>query len=289
MLRGMAVWFMGWCLIMFFGHLRNAHAESPLEILDVRHVDAGEIARVLAPQFPTLRITVAVNRNALIVSGPAAEIERLRAILPALDVAPRTVRLTARLMELSETAVKDLGLQGPGFVPLVIREGNGGLARTGIVLPLRLRTLVERGEARATDAVSVTTLSGEVGVLRFGAQFPFAAGPGGVAAVQTGVEVLVRPRALPSGEVRLEFFPRSASPAGITPQGLPITTVREAGVVIVVRSGETAVVGGMDETRFETVRLGPVRTREAGRRTRWVILVTPEVLDSVDPPPAPAR
>ncbi|MFT7461864.1 MAG: type IV pilus assembly protein PilQ [Pseudohongiellaceae bacterium] len=110
--------------------------------------------------------------------------------------------------------------------------------------------------------------------------------------LETGTRLVFRPFITPGGLVRLEIHPED-SDGGINANGLPFKTTAEITTNVVVRSGETVVVGGLFRDRQQTVEnnvpwLGslPVlgwlfrSSAETTIREEIIILITPKIMES---------
>lgn len=268
-------------------------AEATYEIIQIEHTDAAEIAKIIVPQFPNLTITVAGNKNALVVSGPSSEIARLKSILPFLDVAPQQVKITAKLSELSEKAVKDLGIEWPGAVSttLVEKEGSNtafrAFSRSNIVIPATIHFLEQKGEMSTTETATISILTGNTGVIRFQKLIPITVLKGrtpygdiveGSALLPVGLELIVYPRVFPDNKIQLKIIPSTGEVTGATPSGSSVPIVKGASTEIMARSGETVVIGSVDQSQMGVLRSSGGNTRKQTGKTHLVILVTSELL-----------
>jgi len=67
-------------------------------------------------------ITVAGNRNAIVVQGLADRVERIAELVNILDAAPKQVMIDAKLVELSETDLEELGFNWSMFQNMNIAD-----------------------------------------------------------------------------------------------------------------------------------------------------------------------
>jgi type II secretory pathway component GspD/PulD (secretin) len=110
--------------------------------------------------------------------------------------------------------------------------------------------------------------------------------------LETGTQLLFRPFIGPDGMIRLELHPED-SDGGINERGLPFEETAELTTNILVRDGQTVVIGGLFRERTETTErkipfLGDIpfagalfrSTVDVTLREELVILLTPHVLDA---------
>jgi len=109
--------------------------------------------------------------------------------------------------------------------------------------------------------------------------------------IETGTRLLFRPFVGDDGWIRLEVHPED-SDGGVTEEGLPFKETAEVTTNILVRSGETIVIGGLFRERTETtLRKVPLLAeiplagklfqskRDVTKREELIIVLTPRLVD----------
>lgn len=277
--------------LLFLLHTNVGFTQALYEIFQIEHTEAAEIAGIVIPQFPNLTITVAKNKNALIVSGPSSDMARLKAILLLLDAAPQQVKITFRLSEISETAVKELGIELPLAVSTTFQEKEGvnaafrGFRKNNIVIPATFHLLEQKGEMLTVETATISVLTGNKGVIRFQKLMPITVlrertPYGGIiegsALLTAGLELTVYPRVFPDGKIQLKLISGTGQINRQTQSGIPTTEHKGASTEIVVRSGETVVAGSVEQSQIKVVR-SQGNTRKQISKTYLIVIVTPEL------------
>jgi type II secretory pathway component GspD/PulD (secretin) len=125
--------------------------------------------------------------------------------------------------------------------------------------------------------------------------------------LETGTRLIFRPFIMSDDLVRLEIHPEDSN-GGISSEGLPFKETTEVTTNVVIRSGETVVIGGLFRNRKSTLTrkvpflgdlwlIGQIfrSTDERMRREEIIVVLTPRIVDplaatvlAVDPQGGPA-
>lgn len=119
-------------------------------------------------------------------------------------------------------------------------------------LDLRLSYAENEQLARVVSRPSVTVLDNRTARIIQGSRIPFLSSSSEGSNVQfqeAGIEISVTPQITNDGSVILEVSTRSNEPGGESVGGNPIINIREASTNMLVKSGRTAVLGGVFKTR----------------------------------------
>ncbi|MDU2063518.1 MAG: type II and III secretion system protein [Sporomusaceae bacterium] len=116
---------------------------ASLKTIKLEHVMADDLKKSLAGAAEGLKAKVDIDpvSNSLLISGPIAGVERLTDMVAKLDVAVQQVELEAKVLSISKSATKDLGIDwkwdatpktydytAPTYT--VTTDNNGNLVRT---------------------------------------------------------------------------------------------------------------------------------------------------------------
>lgn len=118
-------------------------------------------------------------------------------------------------------------------------------------LDLRLSYAENEQMARIVSRPSITVLDNETARIIQGSRIPFLSSSSEGSNVQfqeAGIEISVSPQITNDGAVILEVQTRSNEPGGESVGGNPIINIREAQTNMLVKSGRTAVLGGVFKT-----------------------------------------
>lgn len=290
---------------------------------------ATTLTTLLGASAPDLRVVVPPNSTMLAISGSPASIRAAIDLLRQLDVPSTQVVLDTAVYEIDENAARNVGLQLPnGAVTTTFSEVTPGgqfaspspnvgiqaLSRTPINFTAQINLLLSNGKGRVLANPRVTTVSGRVATIRAGDNIPFVqtnSSPIGgtisqtVLTFQTGVTLDITPIVESDGRVSVTLHPIVNTLTGITQQGVPLISSREAQTTVDLRDGETVVIGGLiQENTVSTVSKIPGvgdlplvgglfrNSSRTTTRSELVIIVTPHVVAAGAAPaigsPAPA-
>lgn len=118
-------------------------------------------------------------------------------------------------------------------------------------LDLRLSYAENEQLARVVSRPSITVLDNRTARIIQGSRIPFLSSSSEGSNVQfqeAGIEISVTPQITNDGSVILEVATRSNEPGGESVGGNPIINIREASTNMLVKSGRTAVLGGVFKT-----------------------------------------
>jgi Flp pilus assembly secretin CpaC len=277
---------------------------------------AGTLTAVLGQQMPDLKIVVPPNQTVVVISGSPATLRAAKDLLAKIDTPATQLVLDTGVYEVDENAAKNIGLEIPGAVisttfteispqssvfgtPLP-KVGPQPLTRTPISFTAQLNFLLNNGSARVLANPRVTTISGRAATIRAGDNIPFVqtntSAIGGtvsqtVLTFQTGVTLDITPIANPDGLVSVTLHPIVNTLTGITQQGVPQISSREAQTTVDLRDNETVVIGGLiQENSVTTISRIPglssipligglfKNNSTTSSRSELIIVVTPHVI-----------
>jgi general secretion pathway protein D len=252
--------------------------------------------------------------NAIILTGTPDIVERLKAKIAKIDVPLASVELETQIVELTDTAAKDIGID---FAP----SGNGEVASAtyaiknlttgqGSVgtLSAAVYAQIQKGQGRTIARPRITALDGTSAQIITGNQIPIIntvtlSGVSGstqqVQYISVGVSLQIQPRINSDGFVTSHIFSQVSSVTGYQ-QGNPTLSQREASTSATVRDGDSFVIGGLlQQNEISNVSKLPgfgdipligglfhVR-HDSSQNTNLYIIVTPHVVkNGSNPPPA---
>lgn len=225
-----------------------------------------------------------INRlNALLVRGTEEDLKRVEQFLKKADKPIPQVQISARIVEVSTTALRDLGLQwGFGFsqsetpynFPYSYNlSGNVDLGFSGSVtsgppagtiaatllnrsqtftLNVQLSALESSGLVKIVSNPKVITMDNKEAEISQGYEIPYSTYSGNygtnVEFKDAKLKLTVTPHITSKGDIILDVEVDKDSPdfAHLTPDGLPIQT-RSIKTRIRLQNGETLAIGGIYE------------------------------------------
>lgn len=228
------------------------------------------------------------------------------------------VMLKVRLAELSRDAVRKMGVNMQGniydfFVRTAFGGAGGNLFYNGTFsegdFNVAIHALEQHGYLKILAQPNLVTLSGRTASFLAGGEFavPTIVGLDGVGAATTqfrgfGAQLSFTPTILDKDRIRLQVNPEfSALNAANAVNGIPGLDTRAASTTVDLREGQVLAIAGLiQDTQGGNVEqlpyfgsmplIGPLFAAKSVARTETelIIIVTPEIVSSVDPKDAPA-
>ncbi|MBN1865950.1 hypothetical protein JW916_01540 [Candidatus Sumerlaeota bacterium] len=181
-----------------------------------------------------------------------------------------------------------------------VSTGEAGLLWSAIWKDKRasLAALASKGKVETLAEPDILALDGEKASMIVGDKLgykTFSRADDGttfenVQFLDVGTQIEVTPRIAADGLIRLEILPKVSS--GNIQDGVPLENTAEVATTMLVRDGETVVIGGLIDTRKERVRsqvpfLGDIpvlgllfgKNNWVNRKTELVILITPHIVE----------
>ena len=215
---------------------------------------------------------IAVDRrlNAIVLSGTAEVVAALKTIIDKLDIPVPSVILETQIVELSDTAARNIGLDfspdGSGIVVNATRGSSttgttggtgltiqtGQMAQASATLSAALYAQVSEGNGRVIAKPRILAQSGQQASILTGDAIPVftqvvAANVGTASQVNyinVGVNLQIQPRVSSDGFVTSHIYSEVSSVTGFT-NGAPQISQRTASTSATVRDGESFIIGGL--------------------------------------------
>ena len=257
-------------------------SELTTEIFSPSYVNSGQLREVLTPFLsPEGRIQLfkdgSVNSqkpHLLIITDLPENIEIVRNLIDKLDTETRQVLIQAKIVETSLSDNETMGVDwsiGATLTGSPFKFGSeyasGGNVKFGTLSLDQFNAVLERlsqtGNTNLLSDTSLATVDGETATIHVGESIPVGVntigtgGSGGVSFgttgfedVRVGVQLQVTPHILNDETIHMDVSPQISSVKGFTSLGggvsqAPITSERMATTNILVRDGETLVIGGL--------------------------------------------
>lgn len=249
--------------------------------------------------------TVGVDRrlNAIVLTGSQAEVARLQRKIALLDVPLPTVILETSIVELTDSAARDVGIDftnNGGPIASVSTEYKQGQTNAyDVTLQASVFAQVRHGNGKIIARPRVVAQNGETAQILTGDALPIVTSiaVSGVNAlsqqvqyVNVGVNLQILPRIASDGYVTSHIFSEVSSVTGYQ-QGYPTLSQREATTSARVKDGQSFVIGGLlqqDDIRnySKVPGLGDLPLigglfrlkHETAQNTNLYIIVTPHIL-----------
>lgn len=278
-----------------------------------------EIARVkqIVVSFLPDRILSLAKRTDSVQSAKKDDFELLLTVnsKPKPEPIPKLYKITTQFVELTKTYDKIFGFgwmpiigNGAGQISVgksvdggVTTQSNGTLSATISNLIPKLNSAKSAGHARVIQSGVIVVKEGIEGQLNKTATLPFVLGSGDSARTGSstaGLKISVTPTSLQEEKINLKLGITISSTLSSSSGSAPTTLENSVNTQIVVKSQESAVVGGVvtnkQTTDFDKDSPNANDTVENGaplftfvksknystNRSQFVIFITPEVIES---------
>ncbi|MGA1874000.1 MAG: type IV pilus secretin PilQ [bacterium] len=219
--------------------------------------------------------------NSLIIKDLPENIKKIKTVLAELDRETPQVMIETRIVETTKGYSKELGIRWggayqkqtshrfPNTIDVTgIRGGiyavnlpnagdvfggiglNLGHINNMVQLNLELDSMESQGKGRIISNPRIATLDNETAVIRSGAQIPYPAvdkeGNPTTNFVDAVIKLGVTPHITPNNYITLEIEADKSEPNWAqTVNGVPAITTRTATTKLIVKDGDTAVIGGL--------------------------------------------
>jgi general secretion pathway protein D len=214
-----------------------------------------------------LNDNIAIDRrlNAIILTGTPDVIEPIKEKIAKIDIPVQSVILETQIVELSDTAARNIGIDfspdGTGAIAEAVNNGttgvnirSGAMAVSGVNLSANLYAQVQEGNAKIIAKPRILAQSGQEASILTGDAIPIVtnvvvAGAGAVSSqqvnyVNVGVNLQIQPRVSSDGYVTSHIYSEVSSVTQYV-NGIPQISQRTASTLATVKDGEAFVVGGL--------------------------------------------
>lgn len=231
-----------------------------------------DLADRIQRSIPGTRVTFDARTNALVVVGTSAQHEDVRKMLASLDIQLMQVMLEIRVVEVSVSALRELGLNwgltgdtAPNIINVQGTFPNQivlGIATFDIFA--RLNALISDSKARVITAPRIAVLDGNEAEIRLSEDIPIpqtdASGRTTFAFKSVGVILKITPKVNAGGFITTRAEPEVSTVTRLVQSGgfqVPIVASRKATTIVNTRGGESIVIGGLisTEERRRTIRV----------------------------------
>lgn len=272
-------------------------------VIPLKHRSPADIVAALDLVVPIESLRADDRTRSVVISGTTDRVDKAREVIAQLDHPVKQVWVEARIEEIATKALANLGLKWDSMDLQLQRNPIGQVIGASVDVIPKLGLLQSEGYSRTVASPRLMVEDGEAARILLGDRIPVkrvTEAPDGTRTesweyFEAGVRLEVTPDIGMGDEVSLRVKPEissvetSAEDAGDT---LPWLKTREAETVVRMRSGETAVIGGLLQTQeleelFKVPLLGDIpimgelfkRTDKDIRQTELLIFITVEVID----------
>ena len=202
------------------------------------------------------------NSRTILISGPAAAVAQLEAVINSTDIARRQVQITVTIHDVSDSALNEQGIQWvPGqFNVSEITNSSpnlGTLQRSGVSFSATLKALEQNDKARLLSSPNLNVMDGESSSILIGEkrQFPIVASFNAngqpvfsVQELKIGIQLDVSAQITSDGSITLAVRPEVSSIIeflNVNGGTYPQIATRSSENRLTMRDGDTMVIGGL--------------------------------------------
>lgn len=251
---------------------------SPLitKVWQIKYGKAEDIARFLQDEHASLiskrgRVRVDIRTNVICIQDVAKSIKQIRQLIQQLDVPVQQILIEARLASVDndferelginfavksqassdsdETSAKFFGRRAGRYSIAVAKLADGSL------LDVKLAALENAGHAELISSPSLFTANQQPASIEAGEEVPYqeVSESGGTAVVfkKAVLGLKVTPQVLPGNKVLLQLQINQDRPGNRMVLGVPTISTRKIMTNVLVKTGQTIVLGGIYESSQE--------------------------------------
>ncbi len=289
----------------------SSYLLSDIDAVGTKYVLAPT-AKSLLPIFLQDHVKTNQEQNSVILSAPQSVLKKFREDISQFDIPAAQIMIDVLMVEFTDSATKEFALNlaaSNAGVQGSIDSAFGEVfyrAITGLpdAFEANLKALVEKGKARVRANPRIATVSGQDASIFIGKQryisTPVVIGGdqwGGrqTNSIDAGVRLRITPWTGGTGDILLDIRPEISVLGAPDPRtGLPDKSTRQANTSVIVRDGETVILGGLvqDETMKTQTKIPvlgdlPLTSAlfrsldERKLKTEMVVFITPRILPPV--------
>lgn len=242
----------------------------------IKYAKAEEVAHLLQDEHTSLlskrgRVRVDSRTNAIAIQDMAERIPHIRSWIDHLDVPVQQILIEARLLSVDDDCERELGVNfGVSHADTEFNQASQAkipLSSTklysiavakladGSLLDVKLSALESKGHAELISSPRLFTANQQPASIESGEEVPYqqVSDSGGTAVVfkKAVVGLKVTPQVLPGNKVLLQLQINQDRPNNKMVLGMPTISTRQITTNVLVKTGQTIVLGGIYETNKE--------------------------------------
>ncbi len=223
-------------------------------------------------------VQVGDRAKVLVLGGTADELDQAQRLLDQVDSAPRQVMVEVKVIDSSPEKIENLGVQwswnpfgfleapvgsqfttsGPGGPPTITSANTvkpvplGPLSRVPWTFSAVLNAMIQRNEAKLLANPKIQVIDDQDASIFIGQTIRTTVSQASISGTTiqvlefpVGIILLVHPRINSDGNLTLHVHPVVSSVASLGTNGVPNTASREAETTVMIKDGETMVIGGL--------------------------------------------
>lgn len=249
-------------------------APLTMAVWQLNYAKVGEIAKLFLPDRGSFlskrgRVEIDERTNLFYIYDTSERIKRAKRWINKLDVPIKQILIEARLASVDYDAERELGIDfevksSPKTEEPLHKMIGGAVGHyslsviklaDGSLLDVKLAALEKRGRAELISSPSLFTANQQMASIEAGEEVPYQevseSGGTAVAFKKAVLGLHVTPQILPGNNVLLQLKINQDRPSKKMVQGVPTISTRQMMTNVLVKNGETVVLGGIFEKTEE--------------------------------------
>lgn len=239
-----------------------------LQCRQIHYAKAEDLAKLIEENSISLltkrgHVRVDSRTNMLCIQEVALRLQDINQLMNRVDVPVEQVLIEARLASVENDAEKELGVH---FSVISEKSPEGSSPTSsyslavlkllnGNVLDVQLKALEDQGRGELISTPSLLTGNHESAFIESGEEIPYQevseSGATSVAFKKAVLSLKVTPQIMPDKAVLLELQVNQDRPSSRMVLGVPAITTRQMKTHVLVKAGQTVVLGGIYESLDE--------------------------------------
>jgi type IV pilus assembly protein PilQ len=252
----------------------DEHADLVTRVWQMYYAKAEDVARLLQDSSASLlskrgHVRVDARTNKLCVQELPKNFAAIEALIRKVDVPVQQVLIEARLASVDNDFERELGVnfssrtltlnKKPAAHEEAPKPGRFSLAvaqlADGSFLDIALSAMESEGKGELISSPSLFTANQQAASIESGEEIPYqemsASGGTGVAFKKAVISLKVTPQIMPGNKVLLQLQVNQDRPSSRIVLGVPAISTRQITTSILVKNGQTLVLGGIYELNKE--------------------------------------
>lgn len=249
-------------------------APLTMQFWQIHYAKAQDLAHLLKDEHASLlskrgSVHADARTNGIYIQDTQEKMQALRRLIKQLDVPVQQIAIEARLASVDSDCERELGIsfavmhenehnrEGKHWLPQEIGRYSLAVAKLadGSLLDVKLSALEMTGQAELISHPSLFTANQQPASIEAGEEVPYqeVSESGGTAVVfkKAVLGLKVTPQILPGNKVLLQLKINQDRPSARMVQGMPTISTRQITTNVLVKNGQTIVLGGIYETNRE--------------------------------------
>lgn len=247
------------------------------KVWQIHYAKADDLAKILQNGSRSLlskrgHVSVDARTNILCVRDIVERISEIERVISKLDVPVQQILIEARIASVDNDFERELGLQfssqntshpattpnwNMNATPAPRGQYNFALATlaNGSSLDLKLSALESQGHARLISSPSLFTANQQAASIEAGEEIPYQevsrSGATTVVFKKAALSLKVIPQIMPNNRVLLRLQVNQDKPSSHMVLGVPTISTRQIMTSVLLKNGQTIVLGGIYEANSE--------------------------------------